>query len=81
MDVMTREQILQAIKTLPSPEQLALAREILVAVEGEEGISEAECEAAWIEEVNHRRRNAREMKAPGIQAEEIFARARASVRH
>jgi hypothetical protein len=26
MDVMTREQILEAIKNLPSPERLALAR-------------------------------------------------------
>lgn len=77
---MTHEQILQAVRALPSPEQIALAREILLGVEAEEAVSVAECETAWVEEVSRRRRTALETKAAGIPAEEVFARARASIR-
>lgn len=80
MNLVTYEQILRAVRALPSPEQIAVAREILLGVEAEEGVSEAECEVAWAEEVSRRRRTALETKAAGIPAEEVFARARAAIR-
>ena len=43
--------------------------------EGEEGLSEAECEKLWQEEVDRRVRRIREGKVQGIRADEVFASA------
>lgn len=82
MPLVTRDEVLKAALDLPPKERIAVARELAKSVpapEGEEP-SEAECEAAWIEEVDRRIREVREGKVQEIPGEEVMARARALLR-
>lgn len=74
MAAMTREEILQAVLTLPPADRLSLTREILLVTDETEDVSEAQWEAEWGEEVD--RRILASGHKPGIPAEEVFARAR-----
>ena len=82
MMLMTREQIIKAAMDLPPAERLSVAEELARSVpeSEDEELSEAECEAAWIEEVDRRIRQVDEGTVTEIPGEEVMARARAITR-
>ncbi len=81
MTKMTRNEILQAAKTLSPGERLTVARDIVLSAENEGAeLSEVRWDAAWAEEADRRLLEIEEGKVLEIPGEEVMARVRAIVR-
>jgi putative addiction module component (TIGR02574 family) len=81
MPLVTRDEILQAAKTLPPDERLTVARDIALSAENEGAeLSETEWDAAWADEAERRLLEIEEGKVKEIPGEEVMARVRAILR-
>ena len=81
MNDMTRAEILDAARTLPPQELVALANELLeLADDGQDDLPSDDWKAAWGAEAVRRLREMDEGKVQLVPAADVMARVRAIVR-